>query len=53
MWNWAAAPRDSKGFEPHNRLLAALSGSDLQSLEPHIEAVPLRAEAFSSRPVNR
>ena len=41
MWNWAAAPRDSKGFEPHNRLLAALSGRDLQSLEPHIEAVPL------------
>ena len=36
-----AAPRDSKGFEPHNRLLAALSGSDLQSLQPYIEAVPL------------
>ena len=41
MLNWVAAPRDSKGFEPHNRLLAALSGSDLQSLQPHIEAVPL------------
>jgi CRP-like cAMP-binding protein len=41
MFNRAAAPRDSKGFEPHNRLLAALSGSDLQSLQPHIEAVPL------------
>ena len=41
MLNWAAAPRDSKGFEPHNRLLAALSGRDLQSLQPHIEAVPL------------
>ena len=41
MLNWVAAPRDSKGFEPHNRLLAALSGRDLQSLQPHIEAVPL------------
>ena len=41
MLNWLAAPRDSKGFEPHNRLLAALSGRDLQSLQPHIEAVPL------------
>jgi CRP-like cAMP-binding protein len=41
MLNWAAASRDSKGFEPHNRLLAALSGRDLQSLQPYIEAVPL------------
>ena len=41
MLNWVAAPKDSKGFEPHNRLLAALSGSDLQSLQPYIEAVPL------------
>jgi CRP-like cAMP-binding protein len=36
-----ATPRDSKGFEPHNRLLAALPGRDLQSLQPHIEAAPL------------
>ena len=41
MLNRVATPRDSKGFEPHNRLLAALSGSDLQSLQPYIEAVPL------------
>jgi CRP-like cAMP-binding protein len=41
MLNRVAAPKDSNGFEPHNRLLAALSGSDLQSLQPHIEAVPL------------
>jgi hypothetical protein len=41
MLNRVAAPRDSKGFESHNRLLGALSGSDLQSLQPHIEAVPL------------
>jgi CRP-like cAMP-binding protein len=34
-------PRDSKGFKPHNRLLAALPGRDLQSLQPHIEAAPL------------
>jgi hypothetical protein len=34
-------PRDSKGFEPHNRLLAALPGRDFQNLQPHIEAVPL------------
>ena len=46
MLNWVAAPRDSKGFEPHYRLLAALSGRDLQSLQQHIEAVPLaRADA--------
>jgi CRP-like cAMP-binding protein len=36
-----ATPRDSKGFEPHNRMLAALPGRDLQSLQPHIEAAPL------------
>jgi CRP-like cAMP-binding protein len=36
-----ATPRDSKGFAPHNRLLAALPGRDLQSLQPHIEAAPL------------
>jgi hypothetical protein len=40
----AAPPRDSKGFEPHNRLLAALPGSDLHSLQPHIEAMPLARE---------
>jgi CRP-like cAMP-binding protein len=36
-----ATPRDSKGFEPHNRLLAALPGRSLQSLQPHIEAASL------------
>jgi CRP-like cAMP-binding protein len=41
MLNGVAPPRDSKGFEPHNRLLAALSGRDLQGLQPHIEAAPL------------
>jgi CRP-like cAMP-binding protein len=41
MSNWVAAPRDSKGFEPHNRLLAALPGRDLQTVQPHIEAAPL------------
>ena len=41
LLNRVAAPTDSKGFEPHNRLLAALSGWDLQSLQPHIEVVPL------------
>jgi CRP-like cAMP-binding protein len=41
MSNWVAAPRESKGFEPHNRLLAALPGRTLQSLQPHIEAASL------------
>jgi CRP-like cAMP-binding protein len=41
MLNGIAPPRDSKGFEPYNRLLAALPGRDLQSLQPHIEAAPL------------
>jgi CRP-like cAMP-binding protein len=41
MWDRVATPRDSKGFEPHNQLLAALSGRDLQNLQPHIEAAPL------------
>jgi CRP-like cAMP-binding protein len=36
-----ATPRDSKGFEPHNQLLAALPGRDFQNLQPHIEAAPL------------
>jgi hypothetical protein len=30
-----------KRFELHNRLLAALPGRDLQSLQPHLEAAPL------------
>ena len=34
-------PRDSKEFGRNNRLLAALPGRDLQSLEPHLEAAPL------------
>jgi CRP-like cAMP-binding protein len=41
MSNRIATPRDSKGFEPHNRLLAGLPGRDLRSLQPHIEAAPL------------
>jgi CRP-like cAMP-binding protein len=41
MSNWVAAPRESKGFEPHNWLLAALPGRSLQSLQPHIEAASL------------
>jgi CRP-like cAMP-binding protein len=35
------ADEGSKGFESHNRLLAALPGRDLQSLQPHIEAASL------------
>jgi CRP-like cAMP-binding protein len=41
MGDRVAEPRDSNGFEPHNRLLAALSRTDLQCLQPHIEAAPL------------
>ena len=41
MSKCAAAPRDSKGLKPKNRLLAALPGKDLQILQPHIEAAPL------------
>jgi CRP-like cAMP-binding protein len=41
MWNRVATPRDGKGLEPHNRLLAALPGRDLQSVQPHLEAVSL------------
>jgi CRP-like cAMP-binding protein len=41
MSDQVASPRDSQGFEPHNRLLSALSGTDLQSLHPHIEVAPL------------
>jgi CRP-like cAMP-binding protein len=41
MSDRVATPRDSKGFEPHNPLLAALPGRDLQNLQPHIEAAPL------------
>jgi CRP-like cAMP-binding protein len=36
-----ATPRDSKGFEPHNQLLAALPDRHLQSLQPHLDATPL------------
>jgi CRP-like cAMP-binding protein len=36
-----ATPGDSKGFEPHNWLLAALPARDLQNLQPHIKAAPL------------
>ena len=41
MSDRVARPRDGKGLEPHNRLLAALPGRDLQSLQPHLEAAPL------------
>ena len=41
MSDRVAAPRDSSEFEPSNRLLAALPGMDLQSLQPHLEAAPL------------
>ena len=41
MSNWVAAPTDRKRFEPRNRLLAALPARDLQSLQPHLAAVPL------------
>ena len=41
MSNRVAAPRDSKGFEPNNRLLAALPSRDLQSPQSHLEAAPL------------
>jgi CRP-like cAMP-binding protein len=36
-----SAPIDSPGWEPQNRLLSALAGRDLLSLQPHLEAVPL------------
>jgi CRP-like cAMP-binding protein len=41
MPNRVAAPRDSSGLEPNNRLLAALPGRDLQNLQLHLEAAPL------------
>jgi CRP-like cAMP-binding protein len=41
MSNRVAAPRYGKGLNPNNRLLAALPGRDLQSLQPHIETTPL------------
>jgi CRP-like cAMP-binding protein len=41
MSSGVAAPRDGKGFNPNNRLLAALPGRDLESLQPHLEAAPL------------
>jgi CRP-like cAMP-binding protein len=40
-----APPRDSKGFEPNNRLLAALPSEDLQSPQPHIETAPLTSRS--------
>jgi CRP-like cAMP-binding protein len=41
MSNRVAALRHGKGLNPSNRLLAALPGKDLQSLQPHIETAPL------------
>ena len=36
-----ARPRDCRGLEPHNRLIATLPGRDLQSVQPHLKAAPL------------
>jgi CRP-like cAMP-binding protein len=41
MPNRPVAPIDSPGWEPKNRLLSALPGGNLLSLQPHLEAVPL------------
>ena len=41
MSDQVVPPRESKEFEPHNRLLSALSGTDLQSVHWHIEVAPL------------
>jgi CRP-like cAMP-binding protein len=41
MSDWIAALADCMPFEPKNRLLAALPAKDLQSLQPHLVAVPL------------
>jgi CRP-like cAMP-binding protein len=41
MWNRVAASRDGNRLEPSNRLLAALPGATLSSLQPHLEAAPL------------
>jgi CRP-like cAMP-binding protein len=41
MSNRVAPPRDSKGFESSNRLLAALPSRDLQSPQLHLEAAGL------------
>jgi CRP-like cAMP-binding protein len=41
MSDRVARPRDGKGLEPHNRLLATLPGRDLQSVQPHLKAAPL------------
>jgi CRP-like cAMP-binding protein len=41
MSDRVATPRGRKELEPHNRLLAALPGRDLQKLQPDIEAAPL------------
>ena len=41
MSDRVARPRDCRGLEPHNRLLATLPGRDLQSVQPHLKAAPL------------
>ena len=41
MADRVARPRDCRGLEPHNRLLATLPGRDLQSVQPHLKAAPL------------
>jgi CRP-like cAMP-binding protein len=41
MSNRVAASTERRGFKPRNRLLAALPGGDLASLQPYLEAVPL------------
>jgi CRP-like cAMP-binding protein len=45
MLNRATTPIDSPGWEPQNRLLAALSSRALLSLQPHLEFVSLAGES--------
>jgi hypothetical protein len=45
MLDRATTPIDSPGWEPRNRLLAALSSRALPSLQPHLEFVPLAGES--------
>jgi CRP-like cAMP-binding protein len=46
MLNRATIPIDSPGWEPKNRLLAALSSRALLSLQPHLEFVSLAGESI-------
>lgn len=56
MSNWLAAPTDSSGFEPQNRLLSGLPRRELLSLQPYLEPVPLpigRALFDAGEPLTR